>query len=89
MTNDLRGLAEMWRDAQPLSTQFEAWDARKLAIGYLAQADRLAALERAVRDLMEALMAELTGFPKNAPKSAWATEWDAVEAALAAVVEKP
>jgi len=46
----------------------------------------LTALRR-VRDALESLMSllelELTGFPKNVPKSTWAEQWDVVCEALA------
>jgi len=36
----------------------------------------------ALKNLMKAVTPELTGVPKNVPKSSWGDEWDAAEAAL-------
>lgn len=44
-------------------------------------------LVEAAPKLMKALEAELTGPPKNVPKSSWAKEWDDTDAALAKLRE--
>lgn len=36
----------------------------------------------ALKELLRAVTPELTGPPKNIPKSAWATQWDKAEAAI-------
>lgn len=37
-------------------------------------------------DLMKALEPELTGPPKNVPKSSWAEQWDRADAAIRALI---
>jgi hypothetical protein len=39
-------------------------------------------LLEALENLMHAVAEELTGLPKNVPKSHWAKQWDSAEAAL-------
>lgn len=56
------------------------------SIGYIFAA-RFGPLVEAAPKLMKALEAELTGPPKNVPKSSWAKEWDDTDAALAKLRE--
>jgi len=60
-----------------------AHDAIPHLTGKLAASEqRVKEMREALRELMEVVAAELTGAPKNVPKSSWAEQWDKAEAAL-------
>ena len=51
--------------------------------------DRLLDTLQKLRDLLRVLEPELTGQPKNVPKSSWAVQWDAAEQVLSALSAQP